>query len=30
MPEEQSKKLYKGWQKAVKHSMNWLEDGEEE
>ena len=30
MSEEQSKKLYKGWQKAVKHSMNWLEDGEEE
>lgn len=30
MEEAKSKKLYKGWQKAVKHSMNWLEDGEEE
>ena len=30
MEDAKAKKLYKGWQKAVKHSMNWLEAGEEE
>lgn len=26
MPEEQAKKLYKGWQKAVFHAMHWLNE----
>ena len=26
MPNEESEKLYKGWQKAVKRSMNWVEE----
>ena len=26
MPEQEAAKLYKGWKKAVKHAMHWLED----
>ena len=29
MPVEKADKLYKGWRKAVKHSMNWLSDDDE-
>ena len=28
MAEEESAKLYKGWRKAVKHAMHWLDDEE--
>ena len=28
MAEEEAAKLYKGWRKAVKHAMHWLEDEE--
>ncbi|MBQ5920301.1 MAG: glycerol kinase, partial [Selenomonadaceae bacterium] len=28
MPAEEAAKLYKGWRKAVKHAMHWLEDEE--
>ena len=26
MPQDESDKLYKGWRKAVKHSMHWLDE----
>ena len=26
MPKEEADKLYKGWRKAVKHSMHWLDE----
>ena len=28
MPADEAAKLYKGWNKAVKHSMHWLDDEE--
>ena len=28
MDKEESDRLYKGWRKAVKHSMHWLDDEE--
>ena len=28
MDKEESERLYKGWRKAVKHSMHWLDDEE--
>jgi len=28
MEKEVSDKLYRGWQRAVKHSMNWEEEEE--
>ena len=28
MAKEEADKLYKGWRKAVKHAMHWLDDEE--